>query len=562
MAQRRISLEISNSAVRMAEIAIGGARPELINLGQVGLPPRAVVDGAILDTAAVESALARCIKEGGFAQGGVHVGIAGLRVLMRELEMPSVPDAEIDAAVRLQALDVIPFPIDKAVLSARPLEEVIGFDGAPERRVLIAAAHRELIDPLLAVIEKAGLTPISIEPTSSAMIRALYNDAAPAGGPEAIVSIGSGLTTIVVHEDGIPHFVRTIAEGGDTVTAAIAAALDLPVADAESTKRTLDRVGPQVRVAAAAARTASMSLITELRNSIDYYATLPGRDPVRRVVISGGGSRLNGFLEQLQSQISVPIGVGNAFGRIDTSRLGLPPEEIGRLDESMSVVVGLALPTPKDVKQLDLLPPEFVLRRKRHRLERGVLVAAGIIVAAMVVLGVVRYLKVNSAESTVGTLQQQVATAQATIPKFDKVRQQKAQVDMYLSTVVPIVAQEVYWPAVLTDLKTYTPPPGAVTAFSGSVVPVPATSASLPPTQQQVAAISIGLSSTVGYPWFETWYKSVSNSKVLVINSFSTISAAPPAPVTFTSTLGVTALATTKLNPAAHQRYSQFKATS
>ena len=39
MATRRVSVEISNSAVRMAEVVVGGGRPELVSLGQVGLPP-------------------------------------------------------------------------------------------------------------------------------------------------------------------------------------------------------------------------------------------------------------------------------------------------------------------------------------------------------------------------------------------------------------------------------------------------------------------------------------------------------------------------------------------
>ena len=249
MATRRVSVEISNSAVRMAEVVVGGGRPELVSLGQVGLPPRAVVDGVILDIGAVRAALERCVKEGGFSAGDVYLGIAGLRAITRELEMPLVPDSEIDAAVRLQALDVIPFAIDKALISARALEETVGPNGVPERRVLIAAAHRDLVDPLVEVVTAAGLTPVSVEPTSSAMIRALFDPATAAEGPEAIISIGAGLTTVAVHENGVPHFVRTIAEGGDAVTAAIAGALDLPMADAEVTKRHLDEAAPHIRVA-------------------------------------------------------------------------------------------------------------------------------------------------------------------------------------------------------------------------------------------------------------------------------------------------------------------------
>ncbi|MGD0442192.1 MAG: hypothetical protein ABSB52_16405, partial [Acidimicrobiales bacterium] len=63
----------------MAEVSAGRGQPELLRLGQVALPPRAVIDGVILDIPAVRVAVERCVKEGGFSAGEVHLGIAGLR---------------------------------------------------------------------------------------------------------------------------------------------------------------------------------------------------------------------------------------------------------------------------------------------------------------------------------------------------------------------------------------------------------------------------------------------------------------------------------------------------
>ena len=147
-----------------------------------------------------------------------------------------------------------------------------------------------------------------------------------------------------------------------------------------------------------------MSLIGELRSSVDYYATLTGRSPVRRVVVTGGGSRLVGFIEQLQQQLRLPVVAGSTLDRIDCSRLKLPPEEITRLDSAVAVVVGLALPGPKGVKELDLLPPEVVAGRKRKRIERAFILVGIVLVLAMVGLGVQRFLKVHTAENQVASL--------------------------------------------------------------------------------------------------------------------------------------------------------------
>lgn len=547
MATRRVSVEISNSAVRMAEVVVGGGQPELISLGQVGLPPRAVVDGVILDPGAVRVALERCVKEGGFSAGEVHLGIAGLRAITRELEMPLVPDSEIDAAVRLQALDVIPFAIDKALISASALEETVGPNGAPERRVLIAAAHRDLVDPLIEVVTAAGLTPVSVEPTSSAMIRALYDGSTVADGPEAIISIGAGLTTVAVHEGGVPHFVRTIAEGGDAVTAAIGGALDLPLTDAEVTKRNLDQPAPHIRVALAAARDASTSLIGELRSSIDYYATLTGRTPVRRVVITGGGSRLLGFAEQLQQQLRLPVISGTVLNRIDCSRLKLPPEELGRLDSAVAVVVGLALPGLKGVKQLDLLPPEVVLGRKRKQVERVVILVGVVLLLAMIGLGALRFLKVHNTENKVAALQTQISSLKVQIPEYSKIQQQRSLILGLAAISNPIVNNEVYWPGVLSALAVSTPAGGTITSFNGTLVPRTTTTtngepaAPLAASATQIASLDISLQSPTGYTYFHSWYFAINGSKKLTVNGFSGITQAAAKQVTFSATVGVTA---------------------
>jgi type IV pilus assembly protein PilM len=496
----------------------------------------------ILDVGAVRVALERCVKEGGFSVGDVHLGIVGLRAITRELGMPLVPDSEIDSAVRLQALDVIPFAIDKALISARPLEETIGPNGMPERRVLVAAAHRDLVDPLVQIVTAAGLTPVSIEPTSSAMIRALFDPSTAIEGPEAIIAVGAGLTNVAVHENGVPHFVRTIADGGDTVTAAIAGVLGLPVADAEVVKRNLDDSAPHGRAAIAAARDASMPLIAELRSSIDYYATLTGRSPVRRVVVTGGGSCLSGFVEQLQQQLRLPVVHGSALNRIDCSRLHLPAEEIDRLDPALAVVVGLALPSPKDVKELDLLPPEVILGRKRKQLERAVVLVGILLVVVMAGLGVFRYFKVHNAENQVAGLQQQITSLRIQIPKYNKVQQERAMILSLAAISNPIVTGEVYWPGVLTSLANATPTGGVIGSFSGIATPPPVSAAvRLTPSETQIAALSISLQSPTGYTYFRSWYYSVSGSGKLTVNGFSGISQAAAKQVSFSATLGVTA---------------------
>ncbi|MHB1510456.1 MAG: type IV pilus assembly protein PilM [Acidimicrobiales bacterium] len=557
-ASKRVALEISNSAVRIAEISLGGKRPKLVNLGQVRLPARAVVDGAVADLPAVVSAIQRCMSEGNFTVKEVHLGIAGLRAITRELDMPHVPDSELDAAVRLQALDVIPFPAEKTLMSARPLEELTGPDGTAVRRVLLAAAHRDLVDPLLEAVEAAGLKALSIDLTSTALIRALYDPSTGTTGPEAIVAIGAGLTTVIVHEAGVPHFVRTIAEGGDTITAAIAGALDLPIEDAEATKRNLEQTGPQFRAAATAASDASTSLIAEIRSSIEYYSTLPGRAEIRRVTVTGGGSRLSGLLERLQQNLRAEVVRGSALSRVDTS---LTTEELANRDPLCGVVVGLALPERAGVKPLDLMPPEILKARRQARTDRVLIGVAVLLVLVMAGFGVMRYLSVHNAENQVATLQSQITTTKLDITKYDVAQQKYLEVSADQSLLTPLVTGEVYWPGVVAKVAANTPSGGFITSFAGTNAAAPVATTAAPGTAPaavppraatEISTVAVGVSASRGcvivtrgqvpncaYAYFENWATQLAKSNALQLVTWSAFSEGTGGIVTYTATLGV-----------------------
>src|SRR5271167_3010320 len=132
MAQRIVGLDIGTSAVRAVELTVGDGRPVLEAYGQVGLPPGCVVDGEVRDNPQVVASLNRLWREGGFSVRRVHLGVAGLRAITREIDMPPVPPSELDDAVRFQADQVVPFPLDQTVLSSKVIAQYTDADGSPQ----------------------------------------------------------------------------------------------------------------------------------------------------------------------------------------------------------------------------------------------------------------------------------------------------------------------------------------------------------------------------------------------------------------------------------------------
>ena len=98
-------------------------------------------EGEIVDAAAVTDAIARLRTELGLRRARVRVGVASPRLIVRQVEMPVMTREELAGALRFQAQELIPIPLDEAVIDFAILGTVETQPGEPVMQVLLAAAH-------------------------------------------------------------------------------------------------------------------------------------------------------------------------------------------------------------------------------------------------------------------------------------------------------------------------------------------------------------------------------------------------------------------------------------
>ncbi len=458
MGERIVGLDIGTSALRAVELVVEDGRPPVLEaFGQVGLPPGIIVDGEIRDRTQVATAIRRLWRNGGFKTNRVRLGVAGLRAITREIELPMVPPDEVAAAVTLQAEDIVPFPIERTSIASAVISRTEDGEGLPLIRVLVAAAHRDLIDGVVAAVEEAGLEPDAIDLDTAALSRAFT---LPGGSsePEAVVSVGAGLTMVVVHHGGTLQFVRTIDMGGDTVTQALASALDLPIADAETLKRRLGLPGPHDPGAASAVARVVEQLADEVRNSLRFFTAMPGRTAPLRVLLTGGAARTAGLLEQLRLHMDVPVVEASPLSFVDVSRIDVSPGEAETINQTVAVPLGLALNGTARTR-FELIPPEVMARRAARRRRRVLVVALAGLLVLLAAVSAWRVLAVRSVEHQVAALKATIHTIETVeMPRYDKAVQLGDEVTTLQHQLAPLVSHEVDWLVVLNQLGEYLPP--------------------------------------------------------------------------------------------------------
>jgi len=536
--------------VRAAEIDTSKSTPVLMTYGQVGLPPGSLVEGEIRDMTSVSEAIQKLWKNGQFSGSSVIVGIAGLRAITREIDLPYVPDDEVDSAVRFQSEEVIPFPPDQTILSSQVLADYTNDEGARMRRVLVAAAHVDLVNGVIDAVERAGLTVDGVDLISSALVRAIggsgLQDGEPATEqPEAIVSIGAGLTVVVVHQGGRPQFVRTIGSGGNATTAAISASLDVPIVDAETVKYRFGEDSAQVQAAERIAQPSMLELVDEIRNSIQYFASLPDRLPVSRILVTGGGSELHGLIPMLEAQVRIPVTTGSPLHRLDVSKLDLTAEQAAEVAPVLASPIGLAMPEPnKSVKKFNLLPPEVAQKARMKHIQERTLVGSIVVIALLVVFGGWKFLQVHNAQNNVNELQANIASLNAQVPKYDLVVAANDAYTAGLTRRASVLNSAVDWPLALSNLIAITPANAGVYSFTGTqLAPVTGAASATTGGPQSAAIGTINLDVKGPGPSLsisEAWINAVSGSQYFANPLQGATTANADSSISFPFTVSVT----------------------
>jgi len=343
VARKVVGLDIGTTAVRAAEVSVRRGQVVLERIGQASLPGDAVVDGEVKDPTAVAIAIKDLWRRTKFSSRRVIIGVANERVVVRLVDLPWMQPNELVRSLAFQAGDYLPIPVDQTELDYAVMGEHEAAGGQRLLRVLLVAAQKEMLAGHLEAVRAAGLRPDGIDLNPIALLRALGPVAGFEEGAEALVDVGARVTNMVVHDNGVLRFVRTLLMGGEDVTSTLERVLELDRETAERIKLTASAGGEVDPEAGDLVAQRLEVLVEEVRGSLDFYRSQEDSTPLGRVVVSGGGSLLGPLVERLQAVTGVPVERGRTLAGVRLGRLGLDAEALAELEPTIAVPVGLAM---------------------------------------------------------------------------------------------------------------------------------------------------------------------------------------------------------------------------
>jgi type IV pilus assembly protein PilM len=328
----------------VAAVQGGAGRVAVERAAYAPLAPGVVRDGEVLDVETLADVLRELFAEHKLPKR-VRLGVANQRIVMRTVDLPPMIEAkDIASAIRFQAQEHIPMPLDQAVLEHQSLGTVETADG-PRSRVVLVAARRDMIERLLEATSRAGLRPQGIDLSAFAMIRALYRPEAT--GTTVYVNVG-GITNLAIATGTTCVFTRVVPYGIESIAGELAERRGLTIEHAHQWLRhvglvaDVDGLDGETEIVLEARSVLSEGVRRigdEVRNTLDYHVMQEGAVAAERVLLTGPALSIPGFSDRIGQQVQLPLEVGivtearpGGFGGVDAGALavaaGLTVDEV------------------------------------------------------------------------------------------------------------------------------------------------------------------------------------------------------------------------------------------
>ncbi len=335
-------LDIEPSEIVAAQARADGSGVRVERAVRVDLSPGSVREGEVVDSDQLGAALKELFAQSKLPKR-VRVGLSTPRAVLRTVDVPPLSDPkDIAAAVRVQAPDQLPMPLDAAVIDHHSLGVVDTPDGK-RTRTIVVAVQRDSVERLMAALRRAGLVTVGIDLSAFALVRGLARPATDEA-TQLYAQIG-GMTTVAIAEGGVCRFMRSAPTGMDAMVARLAARRKLTLEHARGwllhvgMATPLAEIDGETEIAASAraiAEEGADEVASELRTAGDFHVGQDGGAVVTSAVVTGPATLVPGFAEAVAERADMQVEVRSVQEG--------PPGALGDVDpEIAAVAAGLAV---------------------------------------------------------------------------------------------------------------------------------------------------------------------------------------------------------------------------
>jgi type IV pilus assembly protein PilM len=369
--QEAFGLDVSDLSLKIANLKKKGDKFYLVSFGEAVIPKGIIEGGEIKD----EDSLSNIIKEGIRNVKGQNLKMKYVVCSLPEeksylavIQMPKMKEEELKGAIRFEAENYIPLPIEEVYLDFQIIQPL--YNHLDHFDILISAIPKKIVDPYLSTLKKAGLKPLALEIESLAIVRALIKNEV-SYFPILLIDLGATRSSFIIFSGTSLRFTSSIPISSQMFTEAISKNLKVDLIIAEELKRkcgikSLTKIHLKEKTGDTklekeiiedkrifeALIPALTDLVEQIRTHISYYQSHAGHEhlpsnvkEIKRILLCGGGANLKGLSQFLLKELKIKTEIADPWVNIQRGILEMPLEK----SLSYTTALGLALRGAKEV---------------------------------------------------------------------------------------------------------------------------------------------------------------------------------------------------------------------
>ena len=335
-----IGVDIGSHAVKVCQLQKAGSDYRLLAVGSAAITPGAVEDGVLQDPEEVATAISELFKNLKIKTKRVGISISGYSVIVKKINLDVMSDEELADYIAEEAEQYIPFDIEDVYLDFQVINRDREDNGRCE--VMLVAAKKEVIDDYLDLLQEQKLLPVLVDVDGFALEN-IWENASNTRGNVALVDIGASKMNINIIADGSSVLARDVVVGSEQLTDQIAATLEIEFEKAEKLKLGQIPAGEYQEELEEIFTQTCTQWVLEIKKAIDLYLSNNPDKPLATLVLSGGGSKVNGLKKYIADETGLEVVAFNPFANMKLNEKKIDREYLEAIAPEMAIAAGLAI---------------------------------------------------------------------------------------------------------------------------------------------------------------------------------------------------------------------------
>jgi type IV pilus assembly protein PilM len=336
-----VGLDIGSCTFKVGEIVDSKKGRSLKNFSMLDIPPGVIEEGTIREPEIAAQKIRELFKTAGIREQNVAISIGGFSIIVKNITVQTMTEAELQETIQLEAEQYIPFDISDVNLDFQIIGE--NENNPNQMNVILVAAKKEMVDDYLNVIQLAGLNPLILDVDAFALQNIFELNYEGEQESVALIDIGASKTSLNILKGYSSVFMRDVSLGCSQINQKIMSLANCSAEDAEDIKlnATSDKISKNDLSEITSAVVSDWC--AEIRKALDFfYSTYPD-EQIKRVVLSGGGANIKEFQELLAVETSTEVETIDPFKNLIIDNRKLDASYLEQVAPQAAICMGLAI---------------------------------------------------------------------------------------------------------------------------------------------------------------------------------------------------------------------------